>query len=383
MLDANNLPDQQQLTTQVCIVGAGAAGIALAMEFIGTGVQVLVLEAGGFDSAAEASATMDTVNPARSAQRPDCATSAASGPASRRGVRCRPLSGPELAARAHIPDSGWPIEAEALAPCYSRAIGLCESGASAFSARHDAITLSQPLIAGLGTEPFSAGLLDQYAPPDRIVRRYGLRLAAAGNICVIGNAQVTALHLDASGQTIERLSVRTSGQRRLTVRAQTVVLAAGSRETARLLLASRDVQRDGIGNALGNVGRYCMSPLRGTIGIVRLMQAPVAIWHGPRNRPRSRRPLLLGAEAQRQFRLPAFAMRLRPIPPDDLITAALVRRAAARTSPIGFVSTGIRSTTRLRIAACCSAMSLIATAFPKLHWIGAPVTPRPAACAGP
>ena len=324
MLDANNLPDQQRLTTQLCIVGAGAAGIAMAMEFIGSGIQVLVLEAASFDPAAEAAATPDTAaDRLRSARRPDGATSAASGSGSRRGVRCRPLSAPELAARSHVADSGWPIEADALAGCYERALGLCESGVSAFSARHDAITMSQPLIAGLGGEPFGSGLLDQYAPLDPMARRYRRRLAAAGNICVIGNAQVTGLHLDPSGHNIERLSVQTSGQRRLQVSAQTVVLAAGSEATARLLLLGRDAQ--GIGNAHGNVGRYCMSPLRGTIGIVRLYQAPAAIWHGPRNRQRSRRPLMLGSEAQRQFRLPAFAMRLRPIPADDLITAALAR----------------------------------------------------------
>lgn len=328
MLDANDLPDGQLLTAQVCIVGAGAAGIALALEFIGTNIQVLVLEAGGFDPAAGADAAVEPQSAAgmlRRARRPDGATSAARATGSRRGVRCRRLTASELAPREHIPESGWPITAEALDDAYARALGLCESGASSFSARHDAVTLSQPLIAGLAGSPFSADRLDHYAPPEPLAQRHRRRLAAASNICVIGNARVTALHADSNGGSIDRLTVLTPAQRRLTVRARTVVLAAGSQETARLLLASRSVHRSGIGNAFGNVGRYCMSPLRGTIGIVRLRQPPVAIWHGPRNRLRSRRPLLLDAPAQGQYRLPAFEMRLRPIPADDLITATLAR----------------------------------------------------------
>ena len=44
------------LTTDICIVGAGAAGIALAHEFVGSGKRVLLLESGGerFDPGVDA-----------------------------------------------------------------------------------------------------------------------------------------------------------------------------------------------------------------------------------------------------------------------------------------------------------------------------------------
>ena len=38
---------QSVLNTDICIVGAGAAGIAMAREFIGTSYSVVVLEGGG------------------------------------------------------------------------------------------------------------------------------------------------------------------------------------------------------------------------------------------------------------------------------------------------------------------------------------------------
>ena len=325
MLDANHLPDRQPLTPPLCIVGAGAAGIAMALEFIGSGVQVLVLEAHGFNPASEAAYAVDSAAAALRRSRAEASRTVGKAQMERRGSRCLALTETELAPRAYVADSGWPLSAAQLAPYYTRALGLCESGASAFSARHDEIAMAQPLIAGLSTEPFCADQLDRYAPPEPLARRHALRLAAASNICMIGNAQVTALHLDADGRRIERLTVRTSQQRSLLVRPGIVVLAAGSEETARLLLASRDVHADGIGNSHGNVGRYCMSPLSGTIGIVRLLKPPAAIWHGPRRQQRSRRPLLLGRHSQLQLRLPAFAMRLLPATGDDLLSAALER----------------------------------------------------------
>src|ERR1700689_1310450 len=45
--DADTLPDGQPLNADLCIVGAGAAGISMALQFIGTNVNVLLLESGG------------------------------------------------------------------------------------------------------------------------------------------------------------------------------------------------------------------------------------------------------------------------------------------------------------------------------------------------
>jgi len=46
ILDANNLPENHALHAAVCIVGAGAAGISMALQFIGSGIDVLLLESG-------------------------------------------------------------------------------------------------------------------------------------------------------------------------------------------------------------------------------------------------------------------------------------------------------------------------------------------------
>ena len=47
IIDADNVSEPAALSADVCIVGAGAAGISLALQFIGTNVEVLLLESGG------------------------------------------------------------------------------------------------------------------------------------------------------------------------------------------------------------------------------------------------------------------------------------------------------------------------------------------------
>ncbi|HTD42053.1 MAG TPA: FAD-dependent oxidoreductase, partial [Mucilaginibacter sp.] len=48
-IDARELPDQTLIEGDICIIGAGAAGISIALEFINTPHKVILLEGGGFE----------------------------------------------------------------------------------------------------------------------------------------------------------------------------------------------------------------------------------------------------------------------------------------------------------------------------------------------
>ena len=45
----NNVKNNSTLNADICIIGAGAAGITLALELSKTSKKVILLEAGGFD----------------------------------------------------------------------------------------------------------------------------------------------------------------------------------------------------------------------------------------------------------------------------------------------------------------------------------------------
>ena len=46
-IDARGIPQDQEIETDLCIVGAGAAGITLARELSGSALRVVLLESGG------------------------------------------------------------------------------------------------------------------------------------------------------------------------------------------------------------------------------------------------------------------------------------------------------------------------------------------------
>ncbi|HYE51341.1 MAG TPA: GMC family oxidoreductase, partial [Azospirillaceae bacterium] len=53
LISAESIPADQEILADICIIGAGAAGITLALGLAGSALRVLVLEAGGEDFDAE------------------------------------------------------------------------------------------------------------------------------------------------------------------------------------------------------------------------------------------------------------------------------------------------------------------------------------------
>src|SRR5262245_47784266 len=118
MLDTNDLPDEHLLTADLCIIGAGAAGITLALEFIGSNLDALVLESGGKTKEQETQALYAGSivyarlhsPPARYRQRRFGAT-----PTIWDG-RCLPFDEIDFEARDYVPYSGWPFSRQELLP---------------------------------------------------------------------------------------------------------------------------------------------------------------------------------------------------------------------------------------------------------------------------
>src|SRR5829696_2411894 len=51
--DFRSYANGAHICTDICVIGAGAAGVALAREFIGAKTKVLLLESGGFEQEAD------------------------------------------------------------------------------------------------------------------------------------------------------------------------------------------------------------------------------------------------------------------------------------------------------------------------------------------
>ena len=138
VIDGRTLPDAEQLEADVCIIGAGPAGISLTLELARAGWRVCLLESGGREPHPETQKLNEGRSvgywyyPLRATRvRAFGGTSAgwAATPAEKaEGWRARPFDPIDFECRAEIPYSGWPFGYPELRPFYERAQRLCRLG---------------------------------------------------------------------------------------------------------------------------------------------------------------------------------------------------------------------------------------------------------------
>ena len=313
--DLRHLEDGTEISADLCIVGAGAAGISMALQLIGTSLEVVLLESGGHGpEAATQSLYEGSVADVRLHATPDHYRQRRFGGSTTIwGGRCIPFDPIDFETREYVPNSGWPIRYEDLLPHYRQANRLCEAGEYAYTVEEAFPGSLRPVIAGFESENFSIDTMERFSCPTDFGTRYRRDIEAAANIRAILHANVTRIRLDRDGRSVESVSARSLQGKSITVRARQFVLATGGLEVPRLLLANRDVHPNGIGNQADAVGRYYMCHIAGTLGKIRFDGPLSSVWHGydrAADGTYCRRRFALRASIQRRLRLGNFIARL-------------------------------------------------------------------------
>jgi choline dehydrogenase-like flavoprotein len=270
-IDTRGIDEGREMETTICIVGAGVAGITLALELERHGIDTCLLESGGFRPDEETRDLYRGENVGLPYAFADGSRSRYLGGSSNCwGGWCRPLDPWDFEPRDWVPDSGWPFGLDELAPYYARTHALLKLGPNDFDptfweqaiGRDDVKRI--PLVTGKVRDTIA-----QFSPPARFGKLYRGDLEKSRHVRVFLHANVVHIDTDADASHVKRVQVSTLTGRRISVTAKRFVLAAGGIENARLLLASNRVQAAGLGNAYDNVGRYFMDHPRIMSGSVR------------------------------------------------------------------------------------------------------------------
>ncbi|WP_085317138.1 GMC oxidoreductase [Derxia lacustris] len=316
MIDnANDLNHGSTLRADVCIVGTGAAGSSLALRLIDSGLDVIVLESGGDKEEPETQALYngETVDEAMHSPPDKYRQRRFGGSTTIWGGRCMPLDPIDFEARPWIANSGWPIGYDAVAPYYEGATRLAETGENDF----DGATAFGPkppeMFAGFYSARVTTDSLERFSLPTNFGARYRHKLAAAKKLRVLTYANVIDIGLNAEGTQARSVAVATLAGKRFTVEAKSIVLATGGLEVPRLLLASRAVHADGIGNAHDVVGRYYQCHIAGNVGELQVSGPTSKVRHGYELSPEGiycRRRMALVPDEQRRLKVGNLVARL-------------------------------------------------------------------------
>ncbi|MDZ7771685.1 MAG: hypothetical protein U5K31_02940 [Balneolaceae bacterium] len=117
-------------TYDVCIVGAGAAGITLAREFAGGNLRIALVESGSFTQEQQVQQLYEGEAqgeiPGADSYLNTSRLRYFGGTTNHWGGWCRPLDAIDFEEKAWMPYSGWPISRDDLNPYYRRAEEVVE-----------------------------------------------------------------------------------------------------------------------------------------------------------------------------------------------------------------------------------------------------------------
>lgn len=245
------------LSADVCVIGAGIAGIAVTRQLMNSGRRVILLESGGtdYDSAIQDLAAGDCAGlpyyPLAEAR-----LRFFGGTTAIWGGRLAEMDAIDFEPRPWVEHSGWPIAYRALLPWNAEARRLLGAEPIATDER------LWPLIGATPPEFDPYFIRTSFWQFDLEPGRFALQrchdLVASHNVTIVTRATVTHLQARHDLGSIAQVRIADPTGCRATVSARQFVLAAGGLENARLLLASNDVYPRGLGNEHDLVGRFFM-----------------------------------------------------------------------------------------------------------------------------
>src|SRR3954466_5751944 len=115
--DATDIMRGVTLNADICVIGAGAAGVTIALRLIRSGLTVMLLESGGYTPRPDTQALCQgEVSNARLHSPPDrYRRRCLGGSTAIWGGRCVPFDPIDLSYRPYMAHASWPISYETLA----------------------------------------------------------------------------------------------------------------------------------------------------------------------------------------------------------------------------------------------------------------------------
>lgn len=275
-IDAQTLEDETTFSSDIAVVGAGPAGIVLALELAKAGYEVALIESGSLQFSAKTQNLGEAshFDPQFHAPMSECTRRQVGGTSTIWGGRCLPYDPVDFDRRSYIPNSDWPIGYEEIAGYFQRACDYFLCGKSEFQIENIPNIKQKSIVPGLPDAEVLTSTLERWSLPTNFGKEYFNALKQSQKIKLLYNLTCTEIDTNEQGTQVELLNAKTLGGKTIRVKSQKYVLAGGALNTTRLLLASDRRHPGGIGNHSGLLGKFYMGHLSGDIAVIHFTTPP-------------------------------------------------------------------------------------------------------------
>src|SRR5258706_4156678 len=234
-VDARKMPDHSVMEGDICIVGAGAAGISMALDWMKTPHKVILLESGGLEyddkvqDLYKGKTTGKKYSPLKANR-----LSYFGGTTGHWAGMCSPFNEIDFMKRDWVPNSGWPITRKDLDPFYARANEKLKLGPYQYD-----LSYWQKEVPNLNPFPLDENViwhkLWQISQAggrfggfgklykDDIIKSRNIHLYTYATVVnVVANENVSSIH---------EVTVKNLDGKKHTVRAKQFILAGGDRKS--------------------------------------------------------------------------------------------------------------------------------------------------------
>lgn len=259
----------------VVIVGAGAAGIVIALELAKSGLRVNLIESGVETFSERIQKLADASGEAESDHPPmlEATRRQIGGTSAIWGGRVVPFDPIDFEDRSWIPNSAWPVAFSEIAPLFGRVCEYLRCGKPVFDIREVPGIAQTSIVPGLPHGEIDTVSLERWSVMNFGVE-YAAQLRESDRVRVICGLTCVEVECTPDGRAVSGIRAKTLDGRACTLVAPRYILSCGGLNTTRLLLNSDRVHRGGIGNHSDKLGRYYTGHINGKIAEVRFSTPP-------------------------------------------------------------------------------------------------------------
>ncbi len=311
-IDARLIENNSIIEGDICIIGAGAAGITIALEYNNSPYKVILLEGGGFEydekiqELYRGKLTGRSYFPLMSSR-----LHYFGGTTGHWGGMCSTFDPIDFKKRNWVDHSGWPIDYNEIEKFYKRAQPILDLGPYEYNT--DYWQKEKPEFNPL---PFDEenlwSKMWQFSPPTRFGQKYRDEIVDSKNIHLYTYANATEIEAVDSLKSIKQVTIKNYSGKTHQVKARYFILACNAIQIPRLLLASNKLAKNGLGNEEDLVGRYFMEHIEIKSGELWLNDAsPLTLYQ--RN-PEASAEIAISEKKQRELKILNGTISLTPLP---------------------------------------------------------------------